>query len=417
MKEKLSRELARKIILTAQLLDGKTTLPEGKPGVETAIKQLGYIQIDPLQVVQRTHHHVLWTRVPGYQPEMINELLSTDRRVFEYWGHANSYLPIKNYRYFLPKMCNFENPKSVWARQILERCGDKLEPVLERIRSQGAMTSAEFPANDPSDKTERDAIKYAFEYLFWRGDVMISQRKNFIKVYDLTERILPDHIDTSYPTDEELGQFFVRSALRALGIASEKEIRLFMQPESARDSHFFATAKKVISQVLKNLIEKGEVVSIIIDCENNTQYFGFSENLKKTALPADSELHNHLLSPFDNLIIRRERVKLLFNFDYTMECYVPASKRKYGYYVMPILWGTELVGRFDPKADRKNNTLVINNLVFEPGFNNFEDFLPALAAKLWDLARFNDCEKIELKKSSPEKIKIDIEFVLNAKKP
>ncbi|MFZ5519306.1 MAG: winged helix-turn-helix domain-containing protein [Candidatus Zhuqueibacterota bacterium] len=412
MKEKLSSELARKIILHAQLLDGRADLPEGKPGAEAAITQLGYVQIDPLQVVQRTHHHVLWTRVPGYRPDDLDELLSDDRRIFEYWGHANAYLPIDSYRYFLPKMHNFDSPSTPWAKQMLDRCKTKLEPVLERIRAEGAMSSAEFPADDPKDKVEREAIKTAFEYLFWRGDVMISSRNNFIKMYDLTGRVLPENIDTRFPSEEEAGLFFVRTALQALGVATEKEIRLFMQAESARDRQFSSSDKKVISSVLMNLAESREVAQFEIGNENKSVYFGFSNVLEKVSPRENNVQPIHLLSPFDNLIIQRERLKKLFNFNYTMECYVPAAKRKVGYYVMPILWGTEFIGRFDPKADRKNYTLVINNLAFEPTFANFEACLPELSAKFWDMAQFNECNKIQLEKIWPERIKNEVSAML-----
>lgn len=412
MKEKISPEIARKIVLNAQLLDGRTTTSEGKPGVEAAIKQLGYVQIDPLQVVQRTHHHVLWTRVPGYRPDYLDELLAVDRRIFEYWGHANSYIPIESYRYFLPKMRNFGNPISPWGKRMLERCETKLEPVLERICVEGAMSSAEFPADDPTDKKEREAIKTAFEYLVWRGDVMISARNNFIKVYDLTARVLPENIDTSFPSEEESCLFFVRTALQALGIANEKEIRLFMQPESARDGQFSSSNKKMISHVLKNLVETGEVALFEIGDENKSPYFGFTNALEKVTSQENSVKPIYLLSPFDNLIIQRDRLKIFFNFEYKLECYVPAAKRKFGYYVMPILWGTEFIGRFDPKADRKSNTLIINNLVFEPTFTNFEACLPALGVKLWDMALFNKCDNIQLQKAWPERIKDEVSAVL-----
>jgi len=408
MKEKISPEIARRIVLNAQLLDSRTALPEGKPGVEMAIRQLGYVQIDPLQVVQRTHHHVLWTRVPGYRPFFLDELLAEDRGIFEYWGHANAYIPMDSYRYFLPRMRHFERPSTPWAKQMLERCKAKLEPVLERLRAEGAMFSADFPAENPNDKKEREAIKTAFEYLLWRGDVMISSRNNFIKVYDLTERVLPETIDTRFPTEEESSLFFVRTALQTLGLASEKNIRLFMQAEAARDGEFSSFDKNANSRVLKRLVESGEVVQFEIGNENNSAYFGFSNILEKVTSQKNPAQPIHLLSPFDNLIIQRERLKILFDFDYTMECYVPAAKRKVGYYVMPILWGTKFIGRFDPKADRKSNTLVINNLVFEPDFTDFDACLPALCAKLWDMARFNECDKIQLEKAWPERIKAEL---------
>ena len=116
----------------------------------------------------------------------------------------------------------------------------------------------------------------------------------------------------------------------------------------------------------------------------------------------------HLLSPFDNFIIARDRISRLFGFDYTLECYTPASMRNYGYFVLPILWGEQFAGRLDPKADRKYKTLIIQNLVFEPTFGATETFLHHLVRRLWDFARFNDCEKITIEKTKPAKIKSEL---------
>jgi uncharacterized protein YcaQ len=400
-------KLAQRLALHAQLLDGRMELPEGKNGVAQLIEKLGYIQIDTIAVIQRAHHHTLWTRRPDYDSEMLHALQAVDRRVFEYWGHAMSYMPIADYRYCIPKMRNFNSPKNKWAKMSLEKCGQMMQPVLERIRKDGPLGAKDFEA--PPGKRggtwwDWKPAKLALEMLFWKGDLMITERRNFQKIYDLTERVLPNDIDTSIPSNDELGHFIVRRALSAYGVAREREIRSFMQPEAARDSDIQAASKDIISNSLNNLIETGEVIQIQIEEKPDVDYCAFTETVEKSGKLKQSSMHVSLLSPFDNLIIQRDRIKHLFDFDYTLECYVPAARRTYGYFVLPVLWGDSLVGRLDPKADRKQKTLIINSLVFEPEFDVPDNFLPSFADKLKNFARFNACDNIVFEKISPKKI-------------
>ena len=142
----LSLEQARRLTLRAQLLDGRGRPPRGKEGVARTIEHLGYVQIDTISVVQRAHHHTLWNRRADYDPTMLHALQATDRRVFEYWGHAASYLPLSDYRFYLPKMQSFQTPSSRWERDRLEKHGHLMKPVLERIREEGPLSSKDFKA-------------------------------------------------------------------------------------------------------------------------------------------------------------------------------------------------------------------------------------------------------------------------------
>lgn len=409
MKMHISSRLARRLALRAQLLDGSPELPAGKEGVAQTIEKLGYVQIDPLAVVERAHHHTLWTRRPDYKTDMLHELQAKDRRVFEYWTHALAYLPMSDYRYCLPRMHNFHNPnQSQWARYFLENYGHLMQPVLEQIRKAGPLSSKDFQS-PPKEKhhtgwSPPKEAKGALELLFWKGDLMISERRNSQKIYDLTERVLPSHVDTSFPDDDELGQFLVRRALAAFGVAQEKEIRLFMQPGSPRDSHVGAANKEVVSKSLSDLVEAGEVIRVAIEKQQSADYYAQSNTIEESAGFDQVAPDVFLLSPFDSLIIQRERTKRIFGFDYTLECYVPAAKRTVGYYVLPILWGAHFVGRLDPKAEHKRKTLIIRNLVFEPEFSAFDEFLPLFAEKMTDFARFNQCTRIVFEKISPAKI-------------
>jgi len=231
---------------------------------------------------------------------------------------------------------------------------------------------------------------------------MITERLNFRRIYDLTERVLPDRIDTNIPGEDELGQFFVRRTLSAYGAVQEKEIH----------EHIPAAGKEVISKSLFDLMDGGEVLSFKIEEDSKADYYALKENIEKSAKLKQIPPNVFLLSPFDNLIIQRERTKRLFGFDYVLECYHPPAKRKYGYFVIPILWGDSLVGRLDPKADRKNKTLIIHSILFEQGFKAFDNFLPSFADKLCDFARFNKCDKIIIEKISPAKIKTKLKRIL-----
>jgi uncharacterized protein YcaQ len=417
-KIKISLADARRMVLHSLLLDGRSKLSPGKEGAAQIIDKLGYIQIDPMSVIKRTHHHTLWTRKPDYQEEMLYELQTTDRRVFEYWTHALAYLPMADYRYSLPRMQNFHTSKDKFVQWHLEKSQNMLQLVLECIRREGPQTlqdlTQKLGAESQLPSPSNEPIKSTLNVLFWRGEIMVTQRLNSEKTYDLTERVLPDNLDTSYPSEEELGRFLIYRALSALGVASEKDICTYMQPGAARDAVFAAAGKAVIATSLKNLVDEGTVIPISLSIPDDSRscYYALAEIVENSLTQAPTKPQVFLLSPFDNLIINRERIQRIFGFDYKLECYVSAAKRKFGYYTMPILWSGNLVGRFDPKAERKRKVLILQNLGFEPEFISFEDFLPVLAEKLIAMAAFNDCETIELKKVSPGKIQAPLTNLL-----
>lgn len=400
-KIQVSLQQARKMVLQAQLLDGSVKLSKGKEGVAQTVERLGYIQIDTISVIERAHHHTLWNRRADYDQGMLHELQAKDRRIFEYWGHAASYLPMNDYRYYLPRMKWYHDPKSKWVKDRLERCGHWMKPVLKRIDREGALSSKDFEASRKKGGQWWDwkPAKVALELLFWQGKLMITQRRNFHRVYDLTERVLPKAVDTRVPDDDELGRFFVRRALSAYGLAQEKEIR----------EHIHAAGKEVISKSLAELVDSGQVTALRIKEDSDADYYALAETIAKVAKFRKRQPRVFILSPFDNLIIQRQRLRNLFGFDYALECYVPAVKRKFGYFTLPILWGQDFVGRLDSKADRKNKTFIVRKLALEPRLKNMDELLPVFANKLTELAKFNQCKKIKLEKVSPACIKATLE--------
>ena len=399
-KVQLSRAQARALALRAQLLNGETNLPSGKEGVLRTIDQLGYVQIDTIAAVKRAHHHTLWTRRPDYSEDQLHELQARDRRIFEYWGHAMSYLPMSDYRFFLPRMRNFRDPSNEWVTRRVAGCLHLLDPVLERIRLEGPLSAKDFSASEDEKRGtwwDWKPAKFALEYLFWRGDLMITERRNFQKVYDLTERVLPADVDCTMPAEEEVGRFLVRRAFRACGILRQKDVQGFMQPGAGRDSDWQAADSRVINQAVAELSEAGEILPATIEGDEQSAWYAVSDLVEDQAPPEARIDRIFLLSPFDNLVIRRDWLSKLFGFDYTLECYLPERKRQYGYFVFPILWRGALVGRLDPKADRKTQTLVVRNLVLEPGFQVSDEFLTQLKETLTSFARFNGCKKYVIK--------------------
>ena len=392
--EAISLTMAQRMALQAQLLDGNTEVIGGREGVAQTIETLGYVQIDTIAVVERAHHHTLWVRFPDYDLDMLHELQAHDRRVFEYWGHAASYLPMADYRFYLPRMRSFYAPVTSWEKYFIEKHEHLTGSVLERIRQEGPLSSKDFkppPGKRRGEWWDWKPAKGALEVLFWRGELMVTKRRNFQRVYDLTERVLPEDIDTRYPDDNELGHFLVRRALSAYGVAREKEIR----------EHIHAADKDVISQSLADMLDASEVIPVEIEGLEGTDYYALPELIEQTARLERLEPHVRLLSPFDNLVIQRERIKHLFGFDYTLECYLPAAKRKFGYYSLPILWGDQFVGRLDPKVNRKQKILIIRNLVFEPQFQVNDEFLSQFRRALRDFMQFNQCESVDFENVTP----------------
>lgn len=412
----ISNKLARRIILKSQFLVSNTDIFRGKEGILRIIDQLGYIQIDTLAVIRRSHHHTLWTRQPDYQEQLLDELQSRDRLIFEYWAHAMSYQPMADFRYSLPRMKNLQNPSNKWIKQLFQKYQNLLPVVLERIQKEGPLGSKDFkppPGRKQGSWWDWNPTKTALELLFWTGDLMISERRNFQKIYDLTERVLPGHINTTYPTAEELGQFLVRRALLALGVAQEKEILKFMQPESSRDSDLQIANRELISASLNQLLGSGEIVPVQLESFPENIFFALKKTIEQTSniKPANSAIF--LLSPFDNLIIQRDRLKRLFDFDYALECYLPPAKRKFGYFTLPILWHENFVGRLDPKADGKKKILFIHNMELDKNIYHESEFIQQLANKLVTLARFNGCHKIKIERMTPAKLKTKLNSVIS----
>jgi uncharacterized protein YcaQ len=386
----ISLARARRIALRSQLLDGSGRVPRGKEGVARVVDHLGYVQIDTLAVVERAHHHTLWARCPGYDVATLDELHGRDKRLFEYWGHGASYLPMADYRFYIPRMRSF--PWGVgWMARLRDRHRDVMAAVLARVEKEGALRAADFKA-PPGRKSggwwDWKPAKVALELLMWQGRLMVAERRNFQRVYDLPERVLPPGVDASIPDDDELGRFAVRRSLGAHGLMTRREIY----------GHITSFERAAVDAALAALAAEREVAPARIKELPDEEYFVLAAALDRRA---GRRRRLHVLSPFDNAVVQRERVKRLFGVDFALECYVPAAKRRFGYFALPVLWGDEFAAQLDAKAERKENRLVVKNFKWEAGIKPSAEFREALAGKLVAFARFNGCEEVALERATP----------------
>lgn len=381
---------ARRLALRGQGLDGSWVLPAGAEGVAAVVERLGHVQIDTISVVERAHHHVLWSRQPAYRPEMLDVAMTVERRVFEHWAHAAAYLPMAHYRYFLHKMRAAASREG--TRRWVAENSEVVEEVRRRIRAEGPLGSADFAAPEGFRRGtwwSWKPAKRALEVLFASGELMVSARKGFKRLYDLSERVIPPGVDTTAPDRRERGRFAVRRALITMGVATPKEIAWGL------------TDVPTVEAALAEMVAMGQVIAVSLAGVKDGPHYALVEALDGLAALPDVEPRLRILSPFDNLVIRRRWLKNVFAFDFALECYLPASKRVYGYYCLPLLWGDTFVGRLDAKADRKAGVLIARGVLLEPDTRLGDGLLPALAHALHGFAEFNGCSQVCVERVEP----------------
>jgi uncharacterized protein YcaQ len=388
---------ARRIAIAAQGLGKAFPFGRGKAGILKVIQHLGYVQIDTISVVERAHHHVLWTRVPNYQKTHLEILQAKEKKIFEHWGHAMSYLPMEDFRFTLPIKKYFKEHRDPWPKS-----DPKIRAfVLDRIKHEGPLMAKDFEAlkkRNGAGWWDWKPAKLALERLYYEGELIVTHRKGFQKIYDIPERALPKDVRLDEPTQSEYAQFLIRRTVRAHGFANVKSMAYLRKGMS-----------KPVQTELHQMVEKQELIPLKIKGLEE-MYFTGLESLEKTF---SIQKQIRFLSPFDNLVIQRNRLLNLFGFDYQIECYVPAPKRKYGYFSMPILFGTDMIGRADMKADRKTKTLHINNLHLEINIKESDLLFDRLATSLEILAHFQQCARIELHHCFPPEYKQPLQELIS----
>jgi uncharacterized protein YcaQ len=390
---RFSLPAARALLLAVQGLSSPPERPATKGEVLQCVRRMGVLQIDSIAVVARSPYLVLWSRLGTYEPRWLDELLAGGA-LFEYWSHAASLIPIEDYGLYRRLMLEGSDKKTrAWFSAHPEEVGR----VLARIREGGEVRSADFERTDgrAAGWWEWKSEKRALEHLFAAGELMISRRDpNFHRVYDLRERVLqwalPDWEDALAPSYPEVQRALALKAVRALGVAVARWV-----PD------YFRTSKKGIADLLEELASEGALLRAHLE-EECAYVHPDNAELAETAVCGELRPSlTTLLSPFDPVVWDRARALELFGFEYRIEVYTPAARRRYGYYSLPILHRGELVGRLDAKAHRKEGLFEVRALHLEPGVPAAEDLISGLADTLRGCAQWHGTPEIILRRSDP----------------
>ena len=343
----LSRAEARWIWLRAQRLDTPAPFGEGAQATAAAVEQLGYVQIDTINVIERSHHHILWTRIPEYRRADLRQAQSVDRSVFEYWTHALSYVPTRDMRFFIPAMRRHQREGHKWLSSVKPA---DLRKVLRLIRRDGALTIRDIDDDVLVDKehlwASRKPSKRALQLAFYTGVLTISERNGMLKTYELMARHFGWDKPPKGASAREATAYMLDRALRAQGVVSLDSI-----------CHLDAPSKPSVRRLIEARVRRNELVPVALEGAGKQEHWARPETLETAGgEPVESV---HILSPFDPLIIQRKRTHLFFGYEHRFEAYVPKQKRVFGYFALPVLAGDDIVAALDLKTDRQNKKLLM----------------------------------------------------------
>jgi len=343
----LSKVQARHLWLRAQRLDTATPFGEGPQAVASAVEHLGYVQIDTISVIERAHHHILWTRIPAYRRADLRQAQSVDKSIFEYWTHALSYVPAKDFRFFIPDMKLHRREGHKWFATVTPA---DLRKVLRLLRKDGALTIRDIDDDVLVDKehlwASRKPSKRALQLAFYTGVVTIGERNGMLKTYELMERHFGWNRPPKSASTGEVANYLLDRALRAQGIVSLDSI-----------CHLDAPRKAKIRRLIESRVRRKELVPVALDGAGKQEHWARTEVVETSGEGAPEMVH--ILSPFDPLIIQRKRTELFFGYGHRFEAYVPKEKRVFGYFALPVLVGEDIVAAIDLKTDRKNRELLV----------------------------------------------------------
>jgi len=338
---------ARRVWLRAQRLDTREPFGSGASAVADAVNHLGYVQIDTINVIERCHHHILFSRIPEYKRGDLAQAQSIDKSVFEYWTHALAYVPSADYRFFIETMRAFRRSPGRWFATVKPA---ELRKVMRRIKREGAITLRDIDDDELREKehlwASRKPSKRALQFAFSMGQLAVSAREGMLKSFELTNRHFGWEAPPKAASTAEVTAYRLDRALRSQGIVSLDSI-----------CHLDAPRKAAVAKLIGRRLAKGELVEVALDGAGKQQHWAPPDVLEAGA-DVDSELV-HILSPFDQLIIQRKRTKLFFGYEHLFEAYVPKQKRVLGYFALPVVVGDEIVAALDLKTDRQNRKLLV----------------------------------------------------------
>lgn len=377
---RINNKQARWLWLHAQGL-GKA--PTGKLDLAHLINRLGFVQLDTIQLVSRAHHHIIWSRNTNYREPMLNKLM-LKRGIFEHFTHDASVLPMEFYPVWQRQFERYKAKidRSGWYKTMLD--ADGRAAIKARIAEEGPLSTHAFDTKVEGKKQmwARPPHKLALDYMWYAGELSTCHRDGFTKYYDLTERVIPKEFRSPrHPSEQEV-DWLCNAALDRMSFGTLPEVRKFWEATDVAE--------------VKDWSIRADIIPVEIQNKDRSWTTGFApadieDRLSDLTSPT-SRLR--ILNPFDPVIRDRDRLERLFGFEYRVEMFVPAAKRKWGYYVFPLLEGDRFVGRIEVKAERKTSQLNVNTLWIEPGVKWSEARTEKLGAELARLGKLSDCPSI-----------------------
>lgn len=397
---KISKAEARRFLVHYHGLDSFDTF-SGEQGILDFFKRVGCIQYDPLNVVGRNADLVLQSRISDYSPQMLDKLLYTDRTLIDGWDKMMAIYRSADWPYFYR------------VRKYMEKA------VISTLRNRGSLEALEFTAQIREILTQQGPLlsskinlgkvnkggwghsnlsSAAMDFMFNSGELGIHSKRNTQKIYDLTENLLPKELLASpdpFNNDEEFYKWYIKRRIGSVGLLWGRSGGGWLGP--------FLSDKKLRTTILAELLKEESIISISIEGLNEAFYIRAEDAALLKSVPEETEPRLRFLAPLDNLLWDRGLIEKLFDFQYTWEVYVPAANRKYGYYVLPVLYGDQLVARFEPEQQRGSEPLTIKNWWWEEGITVSKDMKSAVKKSLKQFCRYLQAEGVQ--KESLSKIK------------
>jgi uncharacterized protein len=355
-RERLSAAEARRVAVAAQGFGGpRATGPVGGHALRRVLQHIGLVQIDSVNVLVRAHYLPLFSRLGAYDTDVLDRAAHyAPRRLFEYWGHEASLLPVELYPLLRWRMERASADAWGGMQRISRERPELLERLVEEVRERGPISASELAADEAPRRAgpwwDWSDIKRALEFLFWSGRLTSARRRRFERLYDLPERVLPRAVlALPTPSVEDAQRGLVRVAARALGVAAERDLR-----------DYFRLPLSEARARIAELVEAGELLPVSVEGWRTPGYLHPAARVPRHVDACA------LVGPFDSLVWDRDRTERIFDFRYRLEIYVPKPKRVHGYYVLPFLLGDRLVARIDLKADREAGVLRVQAAHGEP---------------------------------------------------
>ncbi len=358
----LSPQVARRLAVRAALLEGPRPTPD-RDGILEVVRGLGSLQIDPTRAVERTHLLVLWSRLGPYDLRDLDRLRFEDRLLFE---HAAFIMPTESYPEQAFAMERYGTREGAWERRVRDWMAENdalRQSILRRLKAEGPLPSRLFPAppamtNWKSSWTGGRNVPLMFEFMSLRGEILVSGREGGQRLWDLAERVVERPLPSEAVTLEEFADRRVRAAVTRLGSANTREIRDRVPILPSAD----------VRAAIDRLLADDSIRCVTLEADPEAEAYMLADDLPRieTVTGTGWRPRTTLLSPFDPLIRDRERTERLFGFRFRLEMYVPKDLRKFGFFVLPILHGDRLIGRVDPKMDRRRRVLDVRAVHVEP---------------------------------------------------